>query len=66
MKAKQMKAAESVSARYQSNLRNIQGTFAPEGLKISSSTRNNLSRIAGGKVPYQEVLKELREKYLTR
>lgn len=51
------------AAQYDSNLRNIRGTFAAEGMIISKSTRDNLDRIASGKVSYKQVLQELRTKY---
>lgn len=51
------------AAQHDGNLRNIRGTFAAEGMTISKSTRDNLDRIASGKVSYQQVLQELRTKY---
>lgn len=51
------------AAQHDSNLRNIRGTFAAEGMTISKSTRDNLDCIASGKVSYQQVLQELRTKY---
>ena len=47
--------------QHKSNLRNIRGTFAAEGMTISKS-RSNLDRIAGGQTSYQQVLTELRAK----
>ena len=49
--------------QHKSNLRNIRGTFAAEGMTISKSTRSNLDRIASGQTSYQQVLNELRAKY---
>ena len=46
-----------------SNLRNICGTFAAEGMTISKSARSNLDWIASGQTSYQQVLTELRAKY---
>ena len=51
------------TSQHKSNLRNIRGTFAAEGMKISKSTRSNLDRIASGQTSYQQVLTELRAKY---
>ncbi len=48
---------------YKSNLRNIRGTFAAEGMTISKATRCNLDRIASGQASYQQILQELRAKY---
>lgn len=52
--------------QHKSNLRNIRGTFAAEGMTISKSTRSNLDRIASGQTSYQQVLTELRAKYEKR
>lgn len=54
------------ATQYESNLRNIRGTFSIEGISLSAETLNNLERIATGKASYQQVLKELREKYEKR
>ena len=54
------------TAQHKSNLRNIRGTFAVEGMTISESTRSNLDRIASGQTSYQQVLTELRAKYEKR
>lgn len=56
----------SDSVQHKRNLRNVYGTFAMEGMTISKETRSNLDRIASGQVSYQQVLKELREKYEKR
>ena len=49
--------------QHKSNLHNICGTFAAEGMSIRESTRSNLDRIASGQTSYQQVLTELRAKY---
>ena len=54
------------SRQRKSNLRNICGTFAAEGMTISKYTRRNLGRIASGQTSYQQVLAELRAKYEKR
>ena len=56
-------ASGSSSQKHENNLRNIRGTFAAEGMTISTSTRSNLDRIASGQTSYQQVLTELRAKY---
>ena len=53
----------AAASQHKSNLRNIRGTFAAEGMTISKSTRSNLDRIASGQTSYQQVLIELRAKY---
>lgn len=57
---------DAVSPQYDSNLRNIRGTFAIEGMSVSESTRRNLDRIASGQANYRQVLTELRTKYEKR
>ena len=54
------------SARHKSDLRNIRGTFAAEGMTLSKPIRLNLGRIASGQASYQQVLQELRAKYEKR
>lgn len=53
----------AASEQHERNIRNIRGTFAAEGMTISTATRSNLDRIASGQASYQDVLKELRSKY---
>ena len=52
--------------QHKSNLRNIRGTFAAEGMTISKSTNSDLDRIASGQISYQQVLIDLRAKYEKR
>lgn len=52
--------------QHKRNLRNIQVTFAAEGITISNATRRNLDRIASGQASYQQVLGELHAKYTKR
>ena len=56
----------SPSTRHKSDLRNIRGTFAAEGMTLSKAARHNLDRIASGQASYQQVLQELRAKYEKR
>lgn len=58
-----MSIQSTTQAQQESNLRNVYGTFAIEGLTISEETRANLDRIATGRASYQQVLQELRDKY---
>lgn len=53
-------------AQHKSDLRNVCGTFAIEGITISEDTRGNLDRIGSGQVSYQQVVNELRAKYLKK
>lgn len=50
-------------ASHESDLRNIRGTFALEGLQLSKDARSNLDRIASGQASYQQIVQELRKKY---
>lgn len=58
-----MSSKSNSSAQHKSNLRNVYGTFAIEGMTISKATRMNLDRIGSGQVSYQQVVNELRAKY---
>ena len=55
----------TATPQHKSNLRNIRGTFAAEGMTISKST-SSLDRIASGQISYQQVLIDLRAKYEKR
>lgn len=50
-------------AQHKSNLRNVYGTFAVEGMSINESTRRNLDRVRSGQASYQQIVNELRAKY---
>mgnify|MGYP000003188980 FL=1 len=56
----------TATPQHKSNLRNIRGTFAAEGMTISKSTNSSLDRIASGQISYQQVLIDLRAKYEKR
>ena len=58
-----MSAKHTTPAQHKSNLRNVYGTFAIEGMTISKDTRSNLDRIGSGQASYQQVVNELRAKY---
>lgn len=51
------------TAQHESNLRNVYGTFAIEGMTISKDTRSNLDRLGSGQASYQQIVNELRAKY---
>lgn len=50
-------------AQHKSNLRNVYGTFAIEGMTISKATRSNLDCIGSGQTGWQVVVEELHTKY---
>ena len=56
----------TATPQHKSNLRNIRGTFAAEGMTISKSTCSNLDCIASGQTSYQQVLTNLQAKYEKR
>ena len=66
MKKEMTEKEESLRLQHESNLTNIEGTFAAEGIALSSASRKNIERIASGKADYRQVLNELREKYKKR
>lgn len=51
------------TTQHESNLRNVYGTFAIEGMTISKDTRSNLDRLGNGQASYQQIVNELRAKY---
>lgn len=61
-----IRRAALTTNQHKRNLRNIRGTFAAEGMTISTATRRNLDRIASGQASYQQVLGELHAKYAKR
>ena len=54
------------SSDYQSNLKNLQGTFAVEGMNISGESISNLKRLASGESTCSEIIEELKQKYMQR
>jgi hypothetical protein len=54
------------SNNFESNLKNLKGTFAVEDMKISENGIKNLKRIESGKVSYTDVIEELKQKYMQR
>ena len=61
-----MSVKYTTPAQHKSNLRNVNGTFAIEGMTISKDTRSNLDRIGSGQASYQQVVNELCAKYAHR
>ncbi len=54
------------SGDFEKNLKNLQGTFAVENMKISKTGIKNLKRIESGAVSYTDVIEELKQKYMQR
>ncbi len=54
------------SNNFESNLKNLKGTFAVEGMKVSESGIKNLKRIDSGKISYTQMIEELKRKYMQR
>ena len=61
-----MSVKYTTPAQHKSNLRNVYGTFAIEGMTISKDTRSNLDRIGNGQASYQQIVNELRAKYVKK
>ena len=61
-----MSVKYTTPAQHKSNLRNVYGTFAIEGMTISKDTRSNLDRIGSGQASYQQIVNELRAKYVKK
>ena len=51
---------------FESNLKNLKGTFAVESMAVSKEGIKNLKRIDSGKVSYTDVIEELKHKYMQR
>lgn len=51
---------------FETNLKNLKGTFAVEGMTISEESIENLKRIENGKVSYTDVIEELKLKYMQK
>ena len=49
---------------YQSNLKNLKGTFAVEGMSVSENSVLNLRRLAANKASYTEIIEEIKKKYM--
>ena len=58
--------ADMSSKDFESNLKNLKGTFAVESMKVSEEGIKNLKRIDSGKVSYTDVIEELKLKYMQR
>lgn len=51
---------------YNSNLKNLKGTFAVEEMYISDESISNLERLAGGESSCSEIVEELKRKYMKK
>lgn len=58
--------SELASTDYESNLKNLKGTAAVEGIEISKNSLRNLSRLASGEAACSEIVEELKKKYMQR
>mgnify|MGYP003160692119 FL=1 len=56
-----MSVKYTTPAQHKSNLRNVYGTFAIEGITISKDTRSNLDRIGSGQASYQQVVNDAKK-----
>ncbi len=53
----------AITAQRENLLKNVRGTFAAEGMTLSESCLENLSRIVNDQASGQQVLNELKAKY---
>ncbi|MGN1097395.1 MAG: hypothetical protein ACI4SS_00680 [Clostridia bacterium] len=51
---------------YESNLKNLKGTFAVEGMSINECSVKNLRRLAEGTATCSDIIEELKQKYMQR
>lgn len=51
---------------FQSNLKNLKGTFAVEGMRISEESMANLELLASGKMTCLEIVEKIKQKYMQR
>lgn len=49
--------------KFERDLRNLQGSFAVEGITISESTKQNLERIFAGKATPEIIVREILAKH---
>ena len=54
------------SKDFKSNLKNLKGTFAVEGMNISDESIFNLERLANGESSCTEIIMELKQKYMQK
>ncbi len=58
--------ADMSSNNFETNLKNLKGTFAVEGMIVSEESIKNLKKIDSGEASYTDVIKELKRKYMQR
>lgn len=59
-------SVDMVSSGFNENMKNLEGTFAVENMKISGETRNELHRLSTGEVTCAEIINKLKQKYMKR
>ncbi len=57
---------DMVSKDFESNLKNLKGTFAVENMTVSEECVKNLKRIDCEKANYTDVVEEIKLKYMQR
>ena len=58
--------ADMASKDFESNFKNLKGTFAVENMTVSEESIKNLKRIDNGKMSYTDAIDELKLKYMQR
>lgn len=51
---------------YNQIIKNIKGSFAVEGMRLSKQSLNNLERLSKGNVSIAELVKEISERYKSK
>lgn len=51
---------------FESNIKNIKGTFAIEGMSLSDETIKNLEKIADKRLDGYDIIEDLKKKYKQR
>ena len=59
-------SVDMTSSGFNENMKNLEGTFAVENMKISEETRDELQRLSTGEVTCAEIINELKKKYMQR
>ena len=57
---------QMASKEYQSDLKNLKGTFSIEDMKLSNDTINNIEKIANNEMAYSEIVESMKQKYMKR
>ena len=57
---------QMASKEYQSDLKNLKGTFSIEDMKLSNDTINNIEKFANNEMAYSVIVESMKQKYMKR